>query len=287
LDARVASAAVAGAVTAVVLLAGCGNGAAALVAAPAADGEGGHQFNDALGAVTPTPLDLLTATGPAASASPPAATSGIDLTSTTPDAPTPTPTVAAKRPARLSKPSPTRLATRRVAAARATPTPTRSKPATSSATRPSASPASSTATVVAGAATGTESAIEAEVIRLVNVQRGLVGCEPLTVNSTLVEVAREHSTEMSTVLDGVKHNGLDGRTPFQRMRDAGYTYSLAAENIAGGQPDAASVMTAWMNSPGHRANILNCQLAQIGVGMYLRPGSQYGTYWTQDFGTPM
>jgi len=125
------------------------------------------------------------------------------------------------------------------------------------------------------------------VVRQVNQQRAAAGCGALSVNPTLVTVARAHSAEMSTVVDGVKHNSLDGRTPFQRMRDAGYAYSLAAENIAGGQLTASAVMVAWIDSPGHAANILNCQLTQIGVGLYIRPGSQYGTYWTQDFGTPM
>ena len=78
----------------------------------------------------------------------------------------------------------------------------------------------------------------------------------------------------------------DGRTPFDRMTAAGYRYSTAAENIAAGQRTPQDVMTAWMNSPGHRANILNCALRQIGVGYATGSSSQYGVYWTQDFGTP-
>ena len=74
--------------------------------------------------------------------------------------------------------------------------------------------------------------------------------------------------------------------PFERMSDAGYKYSWAAENIAAGQSDAAAVMDSWMNSAGHKKNILNCKLTELGVGMWKQPGSQYGVYWTQDFGTP-
>ncbi len=80
------------------------------------------------------------------------------------------------------------------------------------------------------------------------------------------------------------HTGLDGRSPFDRMRDAGYSYSSAAENIAAGQPTPAAVVNGWMNSEGHRANILNCKLTQIGVGV--ARGGSYGIYWTQVFGTP-
>jgi uncharacterized protein YkwD len=80
------------------------------------------------------------------------------------------------------------------------------------------------------------------------------------------------------------HDSRDGRTPFQRIAAAGYTFSIAAENIAAGQRTPQDVTAGWMNSPGHRANILNCSLVHIGVGYAV--GGTYGTYWTQDFGTP-
>jgi uncharacterized protein YkwD len=134
---------------------------------------------------------------------------------------------------------------------------------------------------------GTESVQEAEVVRLVNQQRIAAGCSALTVSPILVTVARAHSQEMSGSTDGIKHNSNDGRTPFQRMTAAGYPYSMAAENIAAGQSTAVAVMTAWLGSHLHRQNIVNCGLSQIGVGMIYKPGSQYGTYWTQDFGTSM
>jgi uncharacterized protein YkwD len=132
----------------------------------------------------------------------------------------------------------------------------------------------------------TESAAEAGVVRLVNVQRAAAGCDPMTVDSTLVQLARAHSRDMAGAA-GFRHNGSDGRTPFQRMNAAGYDYSMAAENIAAGQTTAAAVMAAWMTSPGRQANILDCRFTELGVGMVNRPGTQYGVYWTQDVGTPM
>jgi uncharacterized protein YkwD len=68
------------------------------------------------------------------------------------------------------------------------------------------------------------------------------------------------------------------------VTNAGYRWSAVAENIAMGYPDPAAVMTGWMNSPGHRTNILNCQYRQLGVGV--AASAKGARYWTQDFGTP-
>ena len=122
-------------------------------------------------------------------------------------------------------------------------------------------------------------------LRLVNVERAKVGCKALTANATLASVAQAHSKDMA-VNAYFDHNSQDGTTPFQRMTKAGYTYSLAAENIAAGQQTPAAVMDAWMHSAGHKANILNCGLTELGVGVWTLKGSPYGIYWTQDFGTP-
>ncbi|OMQ16135.1 hypothetical protein A7K94_0204580 [Modestobacter sp. VKM Ac-2676] len=81
--------------------------------------------------------------------------------------------------------------------------------------------------------------------------------------------------------DFFSHVDPDGRDPFARARAAGIQ-SARAENIAYGQPDAAAVMTAWMASPGHRANILNCDLRTLGVGVAAGSG---GPWWTQLFGS--
>ena len=125
----------------------------------------------------------------------------------------------------------------------------------------------------------------ARVVALTNTQRRMHGCRALTVNATLTRVAQVHTTDMAAH-NYFSHYSRNGASPSDRMTAAGYRYSYAAENIAAGQPNADVVMVAWMKSPGHRANILNCHLTQIGVGYSVNPGSTYNTYWTQDFGTP-
>jgi uncharacterized protein YkwD len=122
-----------------------------------------------------------------------------------------------------------------------------------------------------------------QVVTLTNAERAKAGCGPLTVDSRLTAAAQAHSDDMATH-NYFNHTSQDGRTPFQRMAAAGYQFSIAAENIAAGQRTPADVMTGWMNSAAHRANILNCSLKQIGVGYGV--GGSYGMYWTQDFGTP-
>ena len=159
------------------------------------------------------------------------------------------------------------------------PRPTMSAPApTRTAPRPNP-PAPSTA------APAPSGGVTTQVVTLTNAERAKAGCGPLAVNATLTAVAQAHSQDMATN-NYFDHNSQDGRTPFDRMTAAGYRYSTAAENIAAGQRTAQDVMTGWMNSPGHRANILNCALKEIGVGYATGSSSQYGVYWTQDFGTP-
>ena len=74
----------------------------------------------------------------------------------------------------------------------------------------------------------------------------------------------------------------DGEQVWDRARTVGYPYRKVAENIAAGQRTPQDVVTSWMNSSGHRANILNCNLTEIGVGY--ATGGSYGRYWTQNFG---
>ncbi|MFQ6171053.1 CAP domain-containing protein [Oryzobacter sp. R7] len=122
--------------------------------------------------------------------------------------------------------------------------------------------------------------VAAEVVRLVNVERAKVGCVALRSDSRLATAARLHSEDMARQ-DYFSHTSLDGRTWIQRIQAQGYTAG-SGENIAAGYSTPAAVMTAWMNSSGHRANILNCASRAIGVG--IGKGGTYGTYWTQDFG---
>jgi uncharacterized protein YkwD len=116
-----------------------------------------------------------------------------------------------------------------------------------------------------------------QVVALVNQNRAQAGCAPLRVDSKLTKAAADHSSDMAR-RDYFSHTTPEGVTFDQRIKAAGYAQP-GAENIAAGQRSAEEVMNAWMNSPGHRANILNCQLSAIGVGL-----DTNGWYWTQDFG---
>ncbi|MFB7356192.1 CAP domain-containing protein [Streptomyces gardneri] len=120
-----------------------------------------------------------------------------------------------------------------------------------------------------------------EVVRLVNVERAAAGCKALTVDVDLTEAAQDYTDAMAAT-GTFSHTGTDGSQPQDRIEAAGYTWSRSGENIAKGQADAAAVMDAWMHSPGHRANILNCGFTEIGVGV----STDGGPWWTQDFGTP-
>src|SRR5262249_17896287 len=111
-------------------------------------------------------------------------------------------------------------------------------------------------------------------------------CTALAPNDVLARVAQAHAQDMADN-DFFDHTGSDGRSTFQRLRDAGYNYRLAAENLAAGAATPAEAVALWMQSPDHRANILNCALRETGVGFVADPGDKlnYGTYWVQVFGT--
>ena len=127
----------------------------------------------------------------------------------------------------------------------------------------------------------TVAAYEQEVFDLVNQIREENGLEPFVYNETLAETARAHSQDMID-RNFFDHTNPDGKSPFDRMRDNGLSYSMAAENIAVGYPSPEAVVEGWMNSEGHRANILGgCE--ELGVGLAL--GGHYGYYWTQCFAT--
>jgi len=118
---------------------------------------------------------------------------------------------------------------------------------------------------------------EQEVIRLVNEQRVKNGLNPLTENWQLSRVARYKSQDM---VDNryFSHTSPTYGSPFQMIRDFGISFRRAGENIAYGQRTPQAVVNAWMNSSGHRANILNASYTQIGVGYVAE-----GNYWTQMF----
>jgi uncharacterized protein YkwD len=127
------------------------------------------------------------------------------------------------------------------------------------------------------------SSFVSQVLTLTNQERAKAGCKALTTSAALTTAAQAHSVDMAAK-NYFSHDSQDGRSPFDRMKTAGYDFSAAAENIATGQQTPASVMHAWMNSAGHKANILNCTYTQIGIGYATGNGSPY---WTQDFGKPL
>ena len=144
-------------------------------------------------------------------------------------------------------------------------------------------PPSPPATATPGQPPADASALVSEVITRTNAERLAAGCPALSVDANLTLAAQLHSEDMARQ-NYFAHDSLDGRSPFDRIAQAGYLYSEAAENIAAGQRTPADVVAGWMNSPTHRANILNCSLTQIGVGY--ATGGDYGSYWVQDFGAP-
>ena len=123
---------------------------------------------------------------------------------------------------------------------------------------------------------------ESAVLVIVNAERAKAGCKAVTVNSKLAAAARKHSADM-VVRHYFSHTTPDGVSFSARIDAEGYRWSSVGENIAAGQRTPTDVMRAWMNSPGHRANILNCQFRNIGIGMVQNGRSPV---WTQDFGTP-
>lgn len=122
---------------------------------------------------------------------------------------------------------------------------------------------------------------EQQVLAITNTERAKAGCKPLASNAKLTTAARKHSQDMATN-DYFSHTSQDGTSFATRITNAGYKWSGAAENIAKGQRTPADVMKAWMNSSGHRANILNCGLKDLGVGLAYQGKTPI---WTQDFGS--
>jgi uncharacterized YkwD family protein/spore coat assembly protein SafA len=121
---------------------------------------------------------------------------------------------------------------------------------------------------------------EMEVIRLVNVERAKYGLKPLAHNWELSRVARFKSKDMAQ-LGYFDHTSPTYGSPFKMMSDFGIRYSYAGENIAMGYRTPEEVVKGWMNSPGHRRNILSSNFTQIGVGYAVN--SQGTPYWTQMF----
>jgi uncharacterized protein YkwD len=132
----------------------------------------------------------------------------------------------------------------------------------------------------ADAAAASETTLQADIVKLTNVQRTAHGCPALKVDGRLITAARGHSAYMARS-GAFSHTGNGGSNFVARERAAGYP-KPSAENIAWGYRTGKDVVSAWMKSPGHRANILNCKSRTVGVGAVYSKGG--APYYTQDFG---
>ncbi|MER0245926.1 CAP domain-containing protein, partial [Streptomyces sp. HSW2009] len=121
-----------------------------------------------------------------------------------------------------------------------------------------------------------------EVVELTNAERQAAGLRPLAVDPLLARAAQAHSADM-VARDFYAHTSPEGSEPWDRAAAAGCRHRGIGENIACGQRSPADVVRGWMNSPGHRANILAPGFDELGIGY--ATGSLAGTYWTQLFGT--
>lgn len=131
------------------------------------------------------------------------------------------------------------------------------------------------------AATGTAAQYAQKIVDLVNSQRAQHGCGPLTVDPRLQNAAQAHSDDMAA-RNFYAHDTPEGVDPGTRMTRAGFRWGSWAENIFKSPRTPAEALKGWMDSPGHRDNLLNCSYKVTGVGVNL---SSNGPWWTQDFAT--
>jgi len=118
------------------------------------------------------------------------------------------------------------------------------------------------------------------VVELTNAERARNGLGPLKMNWELQRMARVKSEDMRN-RNYFAHESPTYGSPFNMMKSFGITYATAGENIAAGQQTPEAVVKSWMNSPGHRANILKREYTEIGCGVAF--GGSYRIYWTQEF----
>ncbi|TJX14390.1 hypothetical protein E9840_05950 [Tissierella creatinini] len=123
-----------------------------------------------------------------------------------------------------------------------------------------------------------EESTENEVLRLVNIERSKAGVQPLSLSKEVSEVALLKSKDMA-LFNYFDHTSPNYGSPFEMMKDMGISYRAAGENLAVGYDTPAAVVKGWMDSPGHRKNILNSQFNKMGIGIHR--GDR--TYWTQMF----
>ncbi|MFG2595571.1 sigma-70 family RNA polymerase sigma factor [Streptomyces sp. NPDC048462] len=221
----------------------------------AALGPGTGAGEDSASRTSAAPIaDLTASESPATTSSPPSAS-------------------ASPSPSHPVSPSPSTKRSASASPARKPPKTVAPPPEKTSMPRPSSAPATQPA----------PASETAQVVALVNQERAKSGCGPVKEDAQLTDAALRHSEDMAA-RDFFEHTNPDGADPGRRITDAGYHWSTYGENIARGQQTPESVMESWMNSPGHRANILNCSFKDLGVGIHKGSG---GPWWTQDFGAKM
>jgi serralysin len=129
-----------------------------------------------------------------------------------------------------------------------------------------------------------------KVLELTNIERSKLSFSPLTLNTQLLNAAQNHTQNMA-LQDFFDHTGKDGSSMGNRITATGYKFRSAAENIAAGSSTPEQVLSSWMTSSGHRANILNPNLKEIGIGYYFLANDtgsvNYNHYWTQVFATSL
>lgn len=201
----------------------------------------------------------------------PAPVAAVPSTSATPTVAPTFEIVAPTTPATTSAAPTTAPTTTRSAPRTTTPPTTTARPApTTPAPEPAPEPPPAADTSDAG-----------QVLALVNAERARAGCDPVALDDRLTRAAAGHSQDMATA-NFFSHDSQDGRSFADRIRATGYP-APRSENLAAGQRTAAAVMESWMNSAGHKANILDCTATEMGLAS--AEGGDFGIYWTQNFGT--
>jgi uncharacterized protein YkwD len=140
----------------------------------------------------------------------------------------------------------------------------------------------------AGCGAVTDVDIETAVLNFVNGERARYGLGTLTAQYQLSAAATVHATDMACK-NYFSHTGSDGSSPFDRIKTQGYIYYYAGENLFAGNGvynDAGQAVSAWMNSPGHRQNILNPEFTEAGVSYVFDADSTYGAYFAIVFARP-
>ena len=123
-----------------------------------------------------------------------------------------------------------------------------------------------------------------QVLQLVNLERAAAGLTPVVVNSRLEQVASDYACLMIDEGFFGHLDPLTGRGPGERVMAGKYSFYVVGENLAAGQESAAEVMHVWMESPSHKAIILDQRWQHIGISVRL--GGEHGIYWVQEFGDP-